>query len=92
MNFGYNNTFFLIDKGNIEVFGPLGLAFWIKDYAKTASNQQSGLLPHYAFIVVLFVFVILSLFLLHTIGLTVLFNTSFMSLLLCYLMFFLINA
>ena len=78
MNFGYNNTFFLIDKGNIEVFGPLGLAFWIKNYAKTASNQQTGLLPHYAFSIVLSVSIILSVYLLNTLGLTLLFSTSFL--------------
>ena len=92
MNFGYNNTFFLIDKGNIEVFGPLGLAFWIKNYAKTASNQQTGLLPHYAFSIVLSVSIILSVYLLNTLGLTFLFSTSFLSLFLCYLLFFLINV
>jgi hypothetical protein len=61
MNFGYRSTFFLIDKGNIEVFGPLGLAYWLKLYAKVASNQQSGLLAHYTFAFVVSLFAIVCL-------------------------------
>eukprot|EP00966_Prymnesium_polylepis_P337053 7391870-Prymnesium_polylepis.1 len=41
MNFGYRTTFQLIDKGNIEVFGPAGIAFNLQPLAKNFAGQQS---------------------------------------------------
>jgi hypothetical protein len=34
MNFGYRTTFQLIDKGNIEVFGPAGISFNLQPLSK----------------------------------------------------------
>lgn len=59
MNFGYKNSFLLIDKGNIEVFGPLGLAYYIKNFSKIASSQQTGFLSHYTFLFVVALFGVL---------------------------------
>lgn len=48
MNFGYRTTFQLIDKGNIEVFGPAGIAFNLQPLAKNFAGQQSGFVSNYA--------------------------------------------
>jgi len=90
MNFGYRNTFFLIDKGNIEVLGPLGLAYWLKLYSKQASNQQSGLLPQYTFVFVISLFFIVSIWLFNTFDIFELSNTFF-CLVLGYFFFLLVS-
>jgi hypothetical protein len=63
MNFGYRTTFQLIDKGNIEVFGPAGIAFNAQQAAKGFSKQQSGTVSNYAFYLMLFVLIVLCIFL-----------------------------
>jgi hypothetical protein len=53
MNFGYKTTFQLIDKGNIEVFGPSGSAFNFFLMAKKFSLFQNGLIANYALSILL---------------------------------------
>jgi len=48
MNFGYRNTFQSIDKGTIEVFGPLGFAFNVQPVSHNLSRLQSGSVGNYA--------------------------------------------
>jgi NADH-ubiquinone oxidoreductase chain 5 len=87
MNFGYRSSFFLIDKGNIELFGPLGFAYWLKNYSKTASNQQSGLLPHYTFSMAISSLLVITLYFLSVLGIISLSSIAFQSLLLSYILF-----
>lgn len=48
MVFGYRSTFQLIDKGNIEVFGPAGLSFNLQKISKNLTEFQSGFVSNYA--------------------------------------------
>jgi proton-translocating NADH-quinone oxidoreductase chain L len=69
MNFGYRNTFQLIDKGNIEVFGPAGIAFNLQMLSKNFANYQSGLVSNYALSLMLAVLLALCFFLFVVLGL-----------------------
>ncbi len=62
IKFGYNIFVKSIDKGLLEFLGPLGLTKFFKSAALYASNFQSGLIYHYAFIFLLGLVLILSLF------------------------------
>jgi hypothetical protein len=80
MNFGYRNTFQLIDKGNIEVFGPAGSAFNLINLSKQLSSVQSGFVPNYALVMTiallsLFCFFILFSFV-NNLGLLLLFSST----------------
>jgi NADH-ubiquinone oxidoreductase chain 5 len=46
MNFGYQGSFQLIDKGNIEMLGPSGLSFSLQKSAMTTSVFQAGLISN----------------------------------------------
>jgi len=52
MNFGYRSSFQLIDKGNIELFGPVGIAFYLKKMTKSVSFIQTGWIYHYCLILI----------------------------------------
>ena len=54
-----------IDKGLLEFLGPLGLSNFFKSAALQASNLQSGLIYHYAFIFLLGLLFVLSFFALN---------------------------
>ena len=60
MNFGYNSSFKLVDKGLIEVFGVTGASYNIKKDSQIFANMQSGLIYHYSFVI--FVSLMLSLY------------------------------
>jgi hypothetical protein len=60
MFFGYQNSFKLIDKGNVEVFGPLGFAYNLKLTARNFSSQQSGYLYHYTYVMACALFALLT--------------------------------
>ena len=53
MNFGYKKTFQLIDKGNIEVFGPTGISSRLQSSSNQLSKIQSGSVTNYAFVIIL---------------------------------------
>lgn len=49
LGFGYNISFKALDRGVIEIFGPLGLTKSLPLWAKQLASMQSGQLAHYAF-------------------------------------------
>ncbi len=53
INFGYLISFKIIDRGLIEVVGPFGIVNILKNLSKQTSNLQTGLIYHYAFIIIL---------------------------------------
>jgi len=69
MNFGYRTSFQLIDKGNIEVFGPAGVAFNLQPISKNFASYQSGFVPNYALTLMLAVLLSLGFFLFVILGL-----------------------
>jgi hypothetical protein len=89
MNFGYRNTFQLIDKGIIEIFGPLGFSMRLLATTKVLSKQQSGFLYHYSFVMMMSILMILGFFLYFLSGLTNFENVAFVCLLVSYILFFL---
>jgi len=62
--FGYNITYKLLDKGIIETFGPYGIAKQLTKNAIFLNKFQSGLLYHYAGLVLIFVIIFITLLLL----------------------------
>lgn len=48
--------FRLLDKGFIELIGPLGLIFKLNIISKKVSGFQTGLIYHYTFIILISVF------------------------------------
>ena len=59
MNFGYKTSFKSIDKGNIEIIGPFGLSFLILAYSEIITYIHSGLIFHYAFLIMFSILCIL---------------------------------
>lgn len=53
MNFGYNVSFKALDKGFFEICGPTGIAQSFPAMARYWSNLQSGLVYHYAVVMLL---------------------------------------
>jgi proton-translocating NADH-quinone oxidoreductase chain L len=49
LSFGYYGSYKIIDRGIIEVFGPMGLSKVILLKANMLSKLQSGFIHHYAF-------------------------------------------
>jgi len=47
----YTIPFRLLDKGFIELFGPLGLTIRLNSMSKVLSKFQTGLIYHYTFII-----------------------------------------
>lgn len=86
MGFGYRSSFQLIDKGNIEVFGPSGIGFNLQSLAKQISSYQSGFVSNYALNLMLAVLILIYAALLIVSGLDVVFsNDSFVVILFAYL-------
>nr|WEL36011.1 NADH dehydrogenase subunit 5 [Phaeocystis rex] len=56
MNFGYSISFQIFDKGFIEIFGPFGSALTFWDGSKSLSKLHSGMVFHYCFIMLFFIF------------------------------------
>lgn len=50
--FGYNISFKLVDRGIIELLGPLGLVRLIAVISRQVSLLQTGLIYHYAFTII----------------------------------------
>jgi NADH-ubiquinone oxidoreductase chain 5 len=66
LRFGYHTTYKVIDKGIIELFGPVGLSTLVKKTSKSMGGLQSGLLNHYAFVMFIGLFIFLSFITLFT--------------------------
>jgi NADH-ubiquinone oxidoreductase chain 5 len=62
--FGYHISFKLIDRGVIELVGPLGITRGLSQLTKKISQFQSGLIYHYVFMMILGTTFFVSLFLL----------------------------
>jgi NADH-ubiquinone oxidoreductase chain 5 len=62
--FGYNISFKLIDRGLIELIGPLGITRLITIVSKKVSEIQTGLIYHYAFAIILGVIFFILLYIL----------------------------
>ena len=61
LKIGYNNTYKSIDKGLVELFGPLGISKNTFNASKQVSLLQSGLINQYAFLMFVFLISFLSL-------------------------------
>jgi len=61
--FGYHISFKLVDRGILELFGPLGIVRTLKILTEKVSNFQSGLIYHYVFMMILGTTFFVSLFL-----------------------------
>jgi proton-translocating NADH-quinone oxidoreductase chain L len=59
--FGYNISFKTLDKGSFEILGPSGIASTFLNIAKYASKLQTGLIYHYAVVMLLGLTVFISL-------------------------------
>jgi NADH-ubiquinone oxidoreductase chain 5 len=64
LHFGYHVSFKMIDRGIIELVGPLGITRSINSIIKKVSNFQSGLIYHYIFMMILGITFFILLFLL----------------------------
>jgi NADH-ubiquinone oxidoreductase chain 5 len=92
LNFGYNISFKFIDRGLIELIGPLGIVRILSVFIKRVSLLQSGYIYHYTFIIISGITLIVVLL---TIGYVDIFiKISFLSwlLLFCFLSDIIINV
>ncbi|MBX7076457.1 MAG: hypothetical protein K1X33_03945 [Methanobacteriaceae archaeon] len=53
LHFGYHISFKLVDRGIIELIGPLGITRGLSVIIKRVSNLQTGLIYHYALMIIL---------------------------------------
>jgi NADH-ubiquinone oxidoreductase chain 5 len=53
LNFGYRISYKIIDRGIIEIFGPLGLTTIISKKANNLYKLQSGFLYHYTLLILI---------------------------------------
>jgi len=51
--FGYESTYKMVDRGVIELFGPKGLAFFIRNQTLILSSFQTGYIYHYSFLMLI---------------------------------------
>nr|YP_010041705.1 NADH dehydrogenase subunit 5 [Cyanophora biloba]QPB15000.1 NADH dehydrogenase subunit 5 [Cyanophora biloba] len=58
---GYSITFKLIDRGLLEMFGPVGIINKFLKLSRNLSNIQSGLIYHYLFVMLMGLIIFLSL-------------------------------
>ena len=62
LNFSYNTSYKLMDKGIIEIFGPLGFSNTIFSKANVLNSINTKILYHYAFTILLSITLILGLY------------------------------
>ena len=53
LRFGYNISFKTLDKGSFEILGPSGIASTFLNITKYLSKLQSGMIYHYAVVMLL---------------------------------------
>jgi len=61
LDFGYNISFKILDRGIIEVIGPMGSVYTIKSITQKTVNLQSGYVYHYAFIMFISLILLITL-------------------------------
>lgn len=61
LRFGYSISFVTLDKGVIELLGPYGIATTMRGLSKRVSGLQSGLIYHYAFIMLIGLTILITL-------------------------------
>jgi NADH-ubiquinone oxidoreductase chain 5 len=77
LKFGYNITFKALDRGLIELVGPLGIVRVVKEVIKKNSMFHSGFIYHYTFIIICGITLLLAFLLLD--GIHVFFQIVFLS-------------
>nr|YP_009227153.1 NADH dehydrogense subunit 5 [Welwitschia mirabilis]AMA21013.1 NADH dehydrogense subunit 5 [Welwitschia mirabilis] len=53
LRFGYEVSFVILDKGAIEILGPYGISYTLRQLAHMMSQLQSGFVYHYVFAMLL---------------------------------------
>lgn len=53
LGFGYHISFKALDKGGLELLGPTGIANRFQDFSTQITKIQSGLIYHYAFMMLI---------------------------------------
>lgn len=61
LSFGYQVSFKTLDRGIIEILGPHGLATTISRLSRKISQLQTGLIYHYAFIMIIGITLLITL-------------------------------
>jgi NADH-ubiquinone oxidoreductase chain 5 len=77
LNFSYQTSFKLLDKGLIELIGPLGIVQLVKGFSKKLNFFQTGLIYNYILMIILGIIFILLLYLLPVYFTVVLFLIYF---------------
>ena len=71
MNFGYSTTFQSLDKGLIEQIGPSGFTLLTFNISFNFTALNSGILHKIIFLIISFVFIFISFFVMGTLGVLV---------------------
>lgn len=61
LDFGYRISFKTLDKGMFEILGPYGISFLLKNLTRYISRLQSGMIYHYAVVMLLGVILYISI-------------------------------
>ncbi len=61
LDFGYRISFKTLDKGCFEILGPYGIRFLFENLARYLSRLQSGMIYHYAVVMLLGVILLISI-------------------------------
>jgi NADH:ubiquinone oxidoreductase subunit 5 (subunit L)/multisubunit Na+/H+ antiporter MnhA subunit len=60
--FGYEVSFKTLDKGVFEILGPTGISSTLRQLASDISKIQTGFVAHYAFVMLIGLTVLISIF------------------------------
>jgi hypothetical protein len=80
-----------MDKGNVEFFGPSGLAYSFSLFSKVLSVFQSGFVYHYSFVMICTLMFLVSFFVMLHFELLAFYSSTFMFLLFSYFLLGLTN-
>lgn len=61
LDFGYRISFKTLDKGCFEILGPYGISFLFQNLTRYLSRLQSGMIYHYAVVMLLGVILLISI-------------------------------
>jgi len=61
LDFGYRVSFKTLDKGCFEILGPYGISFLFQNLTRYLSKLQSGMIYHYAVVMLLGVILLISI-------------------------------
>jgi hypothetical protein len=76
-----------MDKGNIEVFGPLGLSFNFSSFTRGLSTSQTGFIYHYSFVIMSFIILLIGAFQTFFFDINGIFSGAFFLLFFAYILF-----